>query len=95
MIVVNVTYKMKEGVKPSDFVNALEENGLAPYCRQEEGNICYRYFYPADGKNEVFLLEKWENMELATAHSKNENFEKIGQVKAKYVENTDIKIYQE
>ena len=40
MIVLNVTYELKENVSPADFVNALEENGLAPYCRQEKGNIC-------------------------------------------------------
>lgn len=94
MIVINVTYKMKEGVLPSDFVNALEEKGLAPYCRQEKGNICYSYFYPADGSDIVFLLEKWEDMESVTVHSKTENYAKIGQVKAQYVENTDVRIYQ-
>ncbi len=90
MIVLNVMYTMKEGVQPSDFLKALEDTGLAPYCRHEKGNICYDYFYPADGSSRLLLLEKWENAESLDAHAKTENFKKIGQAKEKYVENTDI-----
>ena len=95
MIVLNVTYTMKENVSPADFVNALEENGLSPYCRREKGNICYSYFYPADGGSQVLLLEKWEDEESLTAHAQTENFARIGQIKNQYVEATDIKKYQE
>ena len=95
MIILNVTYQMKQGISPADFVNALEESGLAPFCRQEKGNYSYRYFYPADGGDQVLLLEKWENEECLTAHTKTENFAKIGQVKNQYVESTDIRKYTE
>ena len=93
MIVLNVTYELKENVSPADFVIELEENGLAPYCRQEKGNICYSYFYPADGSSQVLLLEKWEDEESLTAHAQTENFARIGQVKNQYVESTDIQKY--
>lgn len=95
MIVLNVTYQMKKGISPSDFVNALENDGLAPYCRQEKGNHSYRYFYPADGGSQVLLLEKWEDEESLTAHTKTENFVKISQLKEQYVETTEIRKYTE
>ena len=95
MIILNVTYQMKQGISPADFVNALEEGGLAPFCRQEKGNYSYRYFYPADGGDQVLLLEKWENEECLTAHTKTVNFAKIGHVKNQYVESTDIRKYTE
>lgn len=95
MIVLNVTYELKENVSPADFVNALEENGLAPYCRQEKGNICYSYFYPADGSSQVLLLERWEDEECLAAHAQTENFARIGRIKNQYVENTEIRKYTE
>ncbi len=94
MIVLNVTYTMKEGKMAADFLNELESTGLAPFCRQEKGNYCYRYFCPADGENILFLLERWEDEDCLTAHTKTENFAKIGQVKENYVEHVDIQKYQ-
>ena len=91
MIVLNVMYTLKEGIKGSDFVRALEDQGLAPYVRKEKGNICYDYFYPADGSPVVLLLERWEDAESLKAHSENENFRKIGLLKDDYVKDTEIK----
>ena len=95
MIVLNVTYTMKEGVEATDFVAALEGRGLAPYCRKEKGNQSYRYFFPADGKEQVFLLEKWEDEDCLNAHMKTENFAKIGQTKGDFVETTDLQKYMQ
>lgn len=91
MIILNVTYTMKEGKKAADFLHELETSGLAPYCRKESGNICYRYFYPADGENLLFLLEKWADEEALAAHGKTENFAKIGELKTTFVESTEIR----
>lgn len=90
MIVLNVMYTMKAGVPASDFVRDLEDNGLAPFCRNEKGNYSYHYYYPADGSNTLLLLEKWEDQACLDAHMKTENFVRIGQTKKKYVESTDI-----
>lgn len=90
MIVLNVTYKMKKDVLAEDFVKALEDGGLAPYCRQEKGNICYDYFYPADGSDTLLLLEKWEDAESLAAHGQTENFKKIGKVKEQFADSTEI-----
>ena len=95
MIVLNVTYTMKDGVKPQDFVSALESKGLAPYCRQEKGNICYDYFYPADGSDTLLLLEKWADAGSLTAHSQTENFKQIGLLKDDFVKHTDIMKFTE
>ena len=91
MIILNVTYTMKEGKKAADFQHELETSGLAPYCRKESGNICYRYYFPADGENLLFLLEKWADEEALTAHGKTENFAKIGELKTTFVESAEIR----
>ncbi len=93
MVVLNVTFYMKEGKKAADLLNELESGGFAPYSRTEQGNICYRYFYPADGENILFLLEKWDNADVLKAHMHTENFARMGEVTNKYAENTELKIY--
>ena len=90
MIILNVTYQMKQGISPADFVNALEESGLAPFCRQEKGNHSYRYFYPADGESQVLLLEKWDDEAALNVHMETENFAAISQVTERYAEDMEL-----
>ncbi len=90
MVVLNVMYTMKEGKRAEDFLDKLENLGLAPYCRKERGNICYRYFLPADEENQLFLLEKWENKEALTAHGRTDNFARIGEIKSDFVESVEV-----
>lgn len=94
MIVLNVTYTMQDGKKAEDFLKELENQGLAPYCRSEPGNICYRYFFPADGENLLFLLEKWTDESALASHGKTENFARIGELKTIFVESTEVRKFK-
>lgn len=93
MIVLNLTYTMKEGKTAADFVRQMEENNFAPLSRADAGNHCFRFFFPADGENQVFLLEKWENDELLAAHKETEHFSKIMELESDYVANLDVQVY--
>ena len=89
MIIVNVTYTMKEGVRAADFLNELENTGLAPYCRTERGNHCYKYHYMDD--KYLYLLEKWDDEECLTAHMATENFAKISRLTEQYAADMDLR----
>lgn len=80
MIVLNVTYKCSPE-KRAAFLEKLNEEGLAAACRAEAGNIKYDYYLPADGSDELLLVEKWQNAEALKAHAAEPHFARIGEVK--------------
>ena len=80
MIVLNVTYKCTPE-KRDAFLNKLNEEGLAAACRAEAGNIKYDYYLPADGSDELLLVEKWRDKEALRIHTGLPHFARIGEVK--------------
>ena len=91
MVVLNVTYFCKEG-KRDDFLKALLEEGLDKKCQADPGNITYDYYLPAVEDNTLLLVEKWENKELMMQHGKTPHMARIGELKAEYVERTQLEI---
>lgn len=91
MIIVSVTYTMKQGRQASDFLRELEDSGFAPYCRTENGNSLYQYYCPADGSNRLYLLEKWKDEGCLKTHMATENFAKISRLTDVYAENMDMR----
>ena len=89
MIIVNVTYTMKEGVRAADFLHELENTGLAPYCRTERGNHAYQY-HCADDRH-LYLLEKWDDEECLAAHMATENFARISRLTEQYAADMDLR----
>ena len=89
MIVLNVTYHCKEGLREA-FLSEIKAEGIDAACRGENGNIMYDYFYAADDRNVLLLVEKWQDADALSAHSAQPHFVKLGELKSKYVVNTDI-----
>ena len=89
MIIVCVTYTMREGVRAADFLNELESAGLAPYCRKEKGNHCYRYHCGDD--RHLYLLEKWDDEACLSAHMATENFAEISRLTERYTVDMDLR----
>ena len=58
--------------------------------RAEAGNIKYSYYVPADGGDELFLLEKWRDAEALAEHGKQAHFVRLGVIKQEYVVDTVI-----
>lgn len=92
MVVVNVTYACKDAKKRNDFLKALMEEGLNKKCQADPGNIKYDYYLPAVEDNTLLLVEKWETKELMMQHIKAPHMARIGELKALYVEDTDIQL---
>lgn len=93
MIVLNVTYKCRPGMGEK-FIAAINAEGIGAACRAEAGNIAYDYYYPADGGDEVLLVEKWQDAEALAVHSRQPHFARVGELKPAYVNDTVVEKYE-
>lgn len=93
MIVLNVTYKCKPGMREA-FREALRAEGLDVMCRREDGNFKYDYYMSTEDPDEMVLIENWRDEDALTVHKGQAHFARIGEVKNEYVITTDIKKYE-
>ncbi len=93
MIVLNVTYKCKPEMVP-EFLEAIITEGIDEASRSEAGNIKYDYYIPADGSDELLLVEKWQDAEALAEHGKQPHFARLGALKPEFVLDTVIERYK-
>ena len=93
MIVLNVTYKCKAGLR-DEFLEKIRTEGIDEDSRAEAGNVRYDYYLPADGDSELFLLEKWRDADAFAEHGAQPHFARLKALKAEYVEKTIIECYE-
>ncbi len=89
MIILNVLYKCKPGMRDS-FLKQLLDEGLDAACRAEAGNLKYDYYIPSNQCEELLLVEKWLDEDALIRHEKQPHFARIGEVKNQYVNETVI-----
>ena len=89
MVVTTVTYHVRPGCR-DEFINALIESNTVANTLNEEGCLEYRFSKPIDSEDELCLLEKWESPEHLVPHRTQPHFLALQEIKAKYVESTDI-----
>ena len=103
---IEVHYYLKDG-KREEFYRTLMESGIAAASRAEKGNEKYDYFYSPDNKNELLLIENFDEMyrellqedswlleEVLKQHWETEHFKALGDLKKKYVVDTVISRYE-
>lgn len=93
MFVLNVTYKCKPDMREK-FLEAIKGEGIDKACRAEEGNIKYDYYFPADGSDELLLVEKWRDAEALAVHGKQPHFARLGELKNEFVDDTAIEKFE-
>lgn len=93
-VTFNVTYNMKNKMR-EEFLEKLNEMGMADKSRIEDGCIMYEYFPSAEDENKLLLVEKWENAAAQQAHTQTDHFKKLGEIKDEYVLDTLIEKYYE
>ncbi len=93
MILVLVSYHCKEG-KRETFLESIKSEGIHAFVLAEAGNICYDYFYSDKEKDTLLLVEKWTDKESVDAHSSTEKFARLQELKALYVDNTQIERFE-
>ncbi len=89
MIVLNVTYKCRPGMREA-FLEAIRAEGIDEASRAEAGNFKYDYYLPFGGGDELLLVEKWQDADALAAHGKQPHFLRLGALKAEYVNETVI-----
>lgn len=93
MIVLNVTYKCKPGMREK-FLEAINAEGIGAACRAEEGNIKYDYYRPVDGSDDLLLVEKWQDTDALAKHGKQPHLARLGELKPEFVEDTVIEKFE-
>ena len=93
MIVLNVTYKCKPGMREK-FLEKIRAEGIDAACRAEEGNIKYDYYTPTDGGDDLLLVEKWADADALAAHGRQAHFARLGEMKAEFVKDTLIEKFE-
>ena len=93
MIVLNVTYQCKPG-KRDDFLKTIITEGIGAASRAETGNIKYDYYLPADGSNELLLVEKWSDAEVLAEHGRQPHYARLKELKPEYVYDTLIERFE-
>ncbi len=88
MFVLLVKYKCKTGCRDA-FFDAIINDHIDEKSRSEEG--CIRYEYSLGiADDELILTEVWQDEMAIESHKNSEHFAKLGDLKAEYVENTEI-----
>ena len=82
-ITINIYYSGKKG-NAKKFVKEMEKSGTANAIRKEKGNIRYEYFYPANSKDTVLLIDSWESQQALDVHHASPMMEKIAELRNKY-----------
>ena len=89
MVVLNVSYKCKPDMR-DEFLKKIRREGIDAASRAEAGNLKYDYYFPADGGDELLLVEKWRDADALAEHGRQPHFAKLGALKAEYVTDTVI-----
>ena len=92
MLVLNVTYKCKPGMREA-FLEAIRREGIGSACRAESGNIKYDYYIPTDSADELLLVEKWRDDGSLAAHVEQPHMVRLRALKAEYTYDTVIEKY--
>ena len=93
MIVLNVTYRCKPGMR-EEFLEMIMTEGIDAASRAEEGNVMYDYYIPVDGSDELLLLEKWKDADALAAHRGEPHFARLGEIKPEFVDDTVIEKFE-
>lgn len=86
---LEVHYITKDGMREK-FYERIIADGIADASRGEEGNEKYDYYFSAQHKNELLLIEVWKDEAAVKLHGQTEHFARLGELKKQYVLQTDI-----
>lgn len=93
MIVLNVTYRFKPGMR-EPFLNAVVSEGIDRKCREEGGNAQYAYFRPVEDDGQLLLVEKWRDADALKAHGATAHMQRLRELKAQYVDETILERFE-
>ena len=92
MIILNVTYKCKPGMRAA-FRDVIRAEGIDAACRAEDGNLKYDYYMSTEDPDEMMLVEHWADADVLEVHGRQPHFARLGDLKGEYVDSTEIRKY--
>ncbi|MBR5427611.1 MAG: antibiotic biosynthesis monooxygenase [Clostridia bacterium] len=93
MIVLNVTYKCKTGLR-KEFLEAIRREGIDEASRAEAGNLRYDYYLPYDDNGDLLLVEKWKDADAVRSHGQTAHLKRLSELKKLYVTETIIERFE-
>lgn len=78
-----LTYRGENG-RALEFVDAMEQSGLATTIRQRSGNLRYDYFSSLSDPKTVLLVDSWADQEALDAHHASPQMAEIIALREKY-----------
>jgi quinol monooxygenase YgiN len=82
-IVMNLYYTGENG-SAMEFVREMEESGVAPAIRAEEGNLRYDYFQSLSDPETVLLIDMWADQASLDVHHATPMMGQIMALREKY-----------
>ena len=92
MIVLNVTYRCKPGMREA-FLTAIRSNGIDEASRKEAGNLKYDYYIPLGG-DDLLLIEKWRDADALRLHAETPHYAKLKELKPQHVTETVVERFE-
>ena len=89
MLLLNVTYTMKPGMRDT-FLKEVQAQGIWDAVRQEDGCMQYAYYLPAQEDNTLLLVERWRDRAAQQVHQTTPHMAARGKIKAGCVVDTQI-----
>ncbi len=83
MIVVIARYSLAEG-KREEYLKAVNAENIIEKCRAEAGNVSYEFLCSPENKEEIVVLERWENHEILDRHGKEPHFLRMLEIKKSF-----------
>ncbi|MCQ2481854.1 MAG: antibiotic biosynthesis monooxygenase [Clostridia bacterium] len=82
-ITVNIYYTGENG-NAVKFSKEMISSGIVAAIRAKEGNLRYDYFYPAEDKETVLLIDSWVNQQALDEHHNSDLMPRIAALREKY-----------
>ncbi len=89
MLLLNVTYTMKPGMRET-FLQNVQAQGILDAVRHEEGCLQYDYYLPVEASDTLLLVERWRDQAAQQVHLTTPHMAQLGKIKEQCVLHTQI-----
>lgn len=89
MLLLNVTYTMKPGMRET-FLKEVQEQGILDAVHHEDGCLQYNYYLPLEPSDTLLLVERWQDRAAQQGHLTTSHMAQLGKIKEQCVLHTQI-----
>lgn len=86
---IYVVFKCHDG-KREAFVDKVNSEGIVSAVRNEDGCICYDYYFSEKDPNELLLIEAWESQKHQQIHIEQPHMALLRSFKDEFIVSTSL-----